>query len=167
MEVTLNYNKDGESFAFQFVFSTGRNWVFRYSDSTRKLESLKATVSMDVCIRDEKQIRDFFLKATSPSKIRFVNVLMNEDFDLLCKGMMHIEKSEMLAFVSDFGKSVDKCMYGFTGIVIAKYVGGSVKKTGLCNGMLYPVICENGDSCLVLSNGNTVSVSNNNLQFTI
>jgi hypothetical protein len=166
--VTLNYNNDRELFAFKFVFrTTGRHWVFRYVDSTQKLESMKGGGYLDVCIHEKKKMVDFFLKATSPSEIRFIGALLNADIDSLCKGMVPSEKFEVLAFVSEIGKAVGKGMSDLTGIKIVKYIGDSGKTNGLCNGMLYPVVCEMGDSCLVLCKGNSVVlVSNNNLQFT-
>lgn len=167
MKVTLNYGNNKELFAFKIVFITGRHWIFRYVDSTRKLESMKGGGNLDVCIREKKKMVDFFLNATSPSEVRFTNALLNADIDSLCKGLMHIEKSEVLAFVSEIGKAVGKGMSDLTDIKIVKYVGNSGKAMGLCNGMLYPVVRENGDSCLVLRKENTVVlVSKNNLQFT-
>ena len=168
MVVTLNYDNDKELFAFKFVFrTTGRHWVFRYVDSTQKLESMKGGDNLDVCIRDKKKMVDFFLKATSPSEVRFISALLRADIDSLCNGMMHSERLEVLAFVSEIGKAVGKGMSDLTGIKIVKYIGDSGKTMGLCNGMLYPVVSEMGDSCLVLCKGNLVAiVSNNNLQFT-
>ncbi len=165
MEVTLNYNTD-EAYAFQLVFSTGRDWVIFYKDDRMTIEAIKGHVSMANCLCGN-EIDDFFKTASKPSQNRFMQSLLKTDTNILCRNMMHIERMELKSYFDALLKTCRSKVCDDS-VRIVKYVGEDYPTRGLKNGMFYLLVREKDDSCIVLRDGRTaVSVSNKNLQFTV